>query len=64
MKIAGHTFPPFHDRCACGKNLLDLMPITRDDIGKSDIAHIGLLNETEYDEIEAYRCRLVEGGRS
>lgn len=63
MVIAGHEFKPFEDRCSCGKRLIDLMDVTRDDIGKHGIAHIGVLHGVEFDQIEAYKERLLDAAK-
>lgn len=64
LMIAGHVFPLFDERCTCGMRLPDLTGTTRDDIGKPNIAHVGQLTGFEYDQIEAYRDRLLLATRS
>lgn len=59
MKLAGHEFAPFQDTCSCGKKLLDLMSVTKADIGKEGISHYGAMNEIEYQSIEDYRNRCA-----
>lgn len=58
--IAGHTFiDTMHGRiCECGRRWADIASVTRDDIGKPDIAHEGSLTENEYNSIidERNRC--------
>ena len=54
MSIAGHTFVDegFGGRCSCGRKWVDIMPVTRDDAGKRDIAHVGVLTTQEGIECE------------
>lgn len=55
--IAGHRFNSmgFCDlpkgEGVCGRRLADIASTHKDDVGKPDIAHSGLLNEAEYKEI-------------
>ena len=60
MSIAGHSFvdTPHGRVCGCGRRWVDIASVTRDDIGKLDIAHSGALNGQEADEIDAERERL------
>ena len=55
MTIAGHSFndTPQGRVCSCGRRWVDIMGVTRADIGKPHIAHVGNLNEREALECEA-----------
>lgn len=58
--IAGHTFAIGDDgkeRCACGKEWVDVAPATKADIGKQGWAHQGTLTENELAQIDAERER-------
>lgn len=66
MGIAGHVFVDEGGslRCSCGRRWVDIMPVTRADVGKPDIAHYGslTLNEAIECEEECERfSRLVRG---
>lgn len=70
MMLAGHVFPPFKDRCIgevdgapCRKHIIDLMSVTRDDVGKTGIAHTGCLTEYEFNQIVEYKERLVAAAK-
>lgn len=69
--IAGHNFDagPLGNHCSntrytdgvahpCGRNLVDILCASRDDIGKEGFACSGTLTETEYNQIEAERERI------
>lgn len=58
--IAGHTFvlsPDGKEKCACGKEWIDVAPASKQDIKKLGWAHSGELTETEYGQIDAERER-------
>ena len=69
--IAGHNFTvgPLSNRCSntrfidgverqCGRNLVDILNTTEEDIGKDGIACVGALNSSEYEQIKAERERI------
>jgi len=66
--IAGHYFQPSFwslGKCSmCGRYLVDILGTSREDIGKLGIAHTGILNEAEYNQIEQERNRLWTMGGS
>lgn len=52
---AGHSFDSL-DRCTtCPRTWFQIMHVTQDCIGLDGIAHIGALNLSEYESIEARR---------
>lgn len=71
-KIAGHNFDGglLGNRCTnlkyregrtdvpCNVNLTDILGVEESDIGKPDIACIGVLNRAEYEELKAERERI------
>jgi hypothetical protein len=63
--IAGHTFvEQRHGRvCECGCRWVNIAGVSREDVGKADIAHSGSLTEAEYEQIVAERMRAWEAGR-
>lgn len=59
--IAGHTFiesPVGVRLCSCGRKWTEIAGTTAHDVGASNIAHYGVLSETEYTEIAAERERM------
>lgn len=57
--IAGHTFSGFDGRCTCGRRFSDISMFTHDsDAGKPDIAHSGLSNIAEINEIRGENQRI------
>jgi hypothetical protein len=59
MTTAGHVFTEQIEGtvCACGRRWVDISGVTRADIGQPHIAHVGTLNEREFEEIVAKRER-------
>lgn len=55
---AGHTFK--NGVCDCGVRLADIQYVTKDDIGKTDIAHSGALQYYEVDQIQALVKKMSE----
>jgi hypothetical protein len=61
--IAGHTFEPPDSpeaRCACGRWWADICDATAEDIGKPNLAHIGVLNSAELSQVIAERQRRID----
>lgn len=57
--VAGHTFAGVgsDEKCECGIYWHGIWGVTREDIGKPNIAHSGDLNEREYDQIQVKKAR-------
>lgn len=57
--VAGHTFAGVgsDEKCECGRYWHGIWGVTREDIGKPNIAHSGDLNEREYDQIQVKKAR-------
>lgn len=60
--IAGHTFAdtPNGKICHCGMRWDYILSARRENIGETGWAHVGALNDREYDEIEAARDKVWE----
>lgn len=64
-RIAGHSFHPFTNLCACGKTFAMIASAPVEDIDRSDYwCHSGVLNRREYDEIQLEKQRIFDCCRS